>query len=396
MFINPHTKSFIRNHKALLFFLFLWLFRVHFLRQRNDGGIVINRFVFVQIFAGLCMFLVLLQNKYQFKILFKIPVTRWFSLLYGLGCLSILWGVFPLMGCYFAFENFILLAAFLNLALHCPERFAIERYYIFINMLLLFFFGVTVLFFGNDWHSVSHSTIAALLFVYCAGEISKQQRPTLNLALLRYGLVTGFAGLILTTSSGAIVSTAFAMLFLGFFARNRAMRFFSWFTMACGGYIYLSGEIDLLLQILFPGKTMIAITTGHGRGVIWEMILARAQERPWLGWGYASVERTLPIYCVDAHNAFIGTLGSMGYIGCIFLLMAVLSSLSFCFSNRKYFGMRGVLAAMICGIINSNSSSFFAAQASSQAIAFQLLLVLGVVYYIHRFDDLNTYAISAE
>ena len=378
---NKLANEYIKRNKAFLLLLLLWMFRLFFLRQGNEGGVAINKFVIVQLFAELSLFYLLISRKFKFSIIFTNQPMIFFCLLYLFGMLSIFWGVLPLMGCYFAFQNIIMVAVLYYLATQTRDIFQLERYYIFANLLILGVFLFRGFCFGDGLHSVAYSTVAALLFVYCIAEYDNS-RPPENLKMLKRGIIVGGTVLILSTSSGAIVSVVVSIFVLAMFAKNIFLRGVSFIAMITILFSYFLGIFEWLIPIIFPDKSMASITTAHGRTVIWDMIFEKAAMRPLLGWGYASVERILDIYCVDAHNSVIGVIGSLGYIGGGFLIIAMISIFFYMLFRQKYIGFRGLLAATVCGLVNSNTSNFLASKAGLQALSFQMIMVLGAVYFL--------------
>ena len=312
-----------------------------------------------------------------------------FALVFFMGICSITWGILPWMGCYFAFENLVMLSTIYYLASKTKNFYQLERYYLFANMLILgAFLFKCIAFRGGHFHSVSYSTVAGYLLVYSIGEYGEEGHPPENVRMLKWGMFWGILGLILTTSSGAIVSTFVAMFILVIYAKSPTLKFLALLAITILLFAYFSGSIEWVLSILFPGKSMASITTAHGRTVIWDMIFEKAAERPILGWGYASVERILPLYCTDAHNAVVGVIGSLGYVGGVILVLGMLSLIFYCLGNRSIKGMRGILAAAVCGLVNSNTSNFISAQAGLQSVSFLMVLVMAV-FCKKFYDDQN-------
>ena len=378
--MTSDTGEYLRQNKTILFLFVLWAFRLLFLQQGNEGGVAINKFVLVQIFAELGIFAALMAHGFNFFLVFTAQPMAWFCLLYLMGVFSILWGVFPLMGGYFAFQNIVMVSALYYLASRTKDFLQLERFYIFANLFILWaFFIRTILLGGGYFHSVAYSTVAGYLLVYSVAEYDPGSRPPENLKMLRKGIFWGALGLAVTTSGGAMVSVAAAFCVLAMFAKQPLLKLGAFLGLCALLIGYFSGATDWVYELLFPGKTMAAISTGHGRKFIWDMILERAQERPWLGWGYASVERILPIYCIDAHKSVVGVIGSLGYIGCTLLILGMLSLFFFVLGRTSLVGMRGLLAAAVCGLVNSNTSNFIASKAGLQALAFQMVVVMAAV-----------------
>lgn len=372
---------FFKQNKTILLLLFAWIFRVTFLLQGNNGsGVAINKYVFFQIFLILMMIIYLYKNKMTPFVMIKHPVTMGFSLLYILGMISICWSVMPLMSCYFAMENLILMTVLFFISMQCKNCYEVERLFIYFVLVLFSMFIIRSLLFVGGWHSVTYSSIAAMLFMYCLAEYSAMLRPIKNVKMLKIGLLLSGFILVITTSGGACFSAALSSIALAMFARQRTVRVISLIFLVLMGGLWFSGSTDIVLGLLFPGKSMISIQTGHGRAYIFELIFEKIEQRPWLGWGYAAVERILPFYCTDAHNSIIGIRGALGNIGCTVLILAMFSVSLYFYIYRERFGSKGLMVATLCAFINSNTSNFLGSKEGPCVLTFQFLLVLGVLY----------------
>lgn len=380
--LNFFVHPLIRKNRLLLLLCLLWLFRIMFLRRGNVGGVAINQYVLLQIVIEQWLLLLLAVRGMDFMQIFRVRPLRWFSWLYLLGVFSGFWSILPLMSSYFAFQNLLAFAVLLYFFRQVEDPFQAERFLFGAASVILAMFFISC--WWNmpvpDFHSVSISTVSGALFLYSAAEYDPAECSVARRRLLRIGIVGGLLMLWLTSSAGALVGTACGVVAMTFLAKSRVMRLTAGMSVAgiliaywfCGG--------DLLLRLLFPGKSWLSVQTGHGRMRVWMEIIERASERPWFGWGYASLERRLEsVYTIDAHNAALGVLGNLGYVGCALGLVALLSSLVFMFRRRGFVGMRGVLIAMIGALVNSNSSNFIVGKAAVASVAFQSLLVLGCV-----------------
>ena len=385
MFFSYFTSFFkakyFRQNRALILLLFAWLFRLCFLLQANYGSVAMNKYVVLQIGLILALFFIMVSRHFYPAKLFISPSTRPFAFIYFLGMASILWSVLPLMSCFFAFENLVCMTVLLYLGFRCEDKFQLERFFIgMVIAILLMFFSRQCLLGHFNFHSVTYSTVAAILTTYCLGEWGKTNRPRGNIISLKMGMAFGTGFLILTTSGGAIFSAFLSCLVLILFARNSSVRFLTFIFLCVFAYMWFFGYTDAILSFLFPGKSMASITSGHGRTYIWNLIYEKMAERPWLGWGYAAVERILPLYCTDAHNSLIGIRGSLGNVGFASLIIAMLTQLFFLFRHSHFYGFKGLLVATVCAFINSNTTNFLASKAGPSALTFQLLLVMGALY----------------
>ena len=283
------------------------------------------------------------------------------------------------MSFYFAFQNFILLGSSIMMFTKCKDYYQAERWYLYLNF-WIFFLYISRYFLQGIGHSVTHGTVAGLVFVYCLAEYGNKERKMNNQKLLKLGLIGSGIVLFLASSSGAMVSVAFGLLTIVFFSKNNYVKFILGVLLALVTLLYMFGGVDYILGILFPHKSMASIETANGRAYLWKLILEKASQRPWIGWGFGTVERILAeMYTTDAHNSFIGALGSLGYIGAGLFVLAILMQMFHILKNIHCLGFRGILAATIAAFINSNSSNILVSKASLPSLSYQLIMSLGVV-----------------
>lgn len=373
---------YFQKNKRILLLLFLWLFRLCFLTQGNRGGVAINKYVIIQIITIMLLTLELYRSRFFPLILWKYNATKHFAFLYIFGMISILWSVFPLMSFYFAFENLICMTALMYLFLKCEDSYQLEKLFIYVIIIIISMFLVKNLLHFRTFHSVSYSSIAAMLTMYCLPELYFRYHQPRNMNILKTGLAFGIIILIITTSGGAIFSTFLSLLTFLFLTQKKSLRICLILGACAIGLLLVFGHQQEMLAVLFPNKSTQSIMTAHGRTVVWEMINDKVAMKPLLGWGYAAVERILPIYCIDAHNSIVGIRGSLGNIGCIYLIFSMFYILLYLFLKRKTFGYNGIFFAVICAFINSNTYNFLGAKAGPCPLTFQSLLVLGAAYYI--------------
>lgn len=385
---EPSDKVFFTENKALLIVLFIWIFRITVLRQANGESIALNKFVILQLLCEAVMAFHLIRVRFQWKVLFSHPGAKYFCLLYAFALLSTLWSVMPAVSFCFAAENFIILGVFTFMGLQTRSFSQLERLYLSFNFALLLLFFLRNLSFGF-FHDVTFSMIAGVMLCYCCGEYNSKNRTTFELKWLKVGILLGLFFLFLCSSSGSIVSAACGIIALMFFAQNKVLRLLAFLMIFVSLTIYKFGDIEIITSIIFPGKSMASIASGHGRQLIWTLILEKAGERPWLGWGHGTVERIIPWYCTDAHNSIIAALGSLGYIGCCLLVLAYIGYFCFVASNRKQQGIRGVFLGIICAFVNSNTSNFVISRGSIPQMAFLALVSLGISYWTKHTHNYN-------
>ncbi len=374
--------TYCKKNSTVLFLLFIWLFRLCFLTQGNKGGVAINKYVVIQIVVILLLTLKLHSERVSFRKLLNYNATKHFAILYIFGMFSIIWSIFPLMSFFFSFENLICMMTILYLSLKFTDVYELEKFFIYAIIFIISMFLVKSVFSFRSFHSVTYSSISAMLMIYCLVELCSHNRLNCNAKPLKIGLVFGVIILFITTSGGAIFSAFLTLLAFLLLNQKSTWRMFLFLAIGILCLLVVFGYQQKILAVLFPNKNTVSILTAHGRTVIWGMINEKVAVKPLLGWGYATVERILPIYCIDAHNSIIGIRGSLGNIGCIYLIFTMLYILMYFHLQRKTFGYRGIFFAILCAFINSNTTNFLASKAGPCALTFQFLLVLGAAYRV--------------
>ena len=379
--MNSYITTYYKQNKPIILLLLLWLFRICFLTQGNRGGVAINKYVVIQIIAILALGMQLLSRHYTPKILLKYNATKHFAILYIFGMISILWSVFPLMSCFFALENLVCMTAIMYLSCKCTNVYELEKFFIYAIIFIIGMFFIKTILITKSFHSVTYSSISAMLTMYCLPELHSRNRLSDNSKTLKIGLAVGIIILFMTTSGGAIFSTFLTFLVYLILSKKLSLRLMLFISLLLLGLLIFFGYHQVILNILFPHKSTTGILTAHGRTRVWDMINVKVAEKPLLGWGYAAVERILPIYCIDAHNSIIGIRGSLGNIGCFYLIFSMIYVLGYFYINRDIIGYKGIFFAVLCAFINSNTSNFLASKAGPCAITFQSLLVLGAAFH---------------
>lgn len=379
--MNSYIITYYKQNKAILLLLFLWLFRICFLTQGNKGGVAINKYVIIQIFAISALGIQLFIKHCTPTILLKHDATKHFALLYIFGMLSILWSVLPMMSCFFALENLICMTAIMYLSSKCSDIYKLERLFLYAITCLIGMFLIKSVFITRSFHSVTYSAISAMLTMYCLPELFSHNRLPENTRILKFGLTLGIILLIITSSAGAIFSTFLSLLVYLILGEKKTIRIIILTCLLIICILIIFGYHQIILNILFPYKSTSSILSAHSRTTIWAMINDKVAERPLLGWGYAAVERILPIYTTDAHNSIVGVRGSLGNIGCIYLIFSMIYLLLYFHFKRYKVGYKGIFFALLCAFINSNTINFLASKAGPCAFVFQSLLVLGAGYH---------------
>lgn len=382
--INPHLSKLnlsSKQYKILAILLILWVIRITLLLHGNaDAEVTMNRFVLLQIFLIFCMGALLFAWTNVYHQLFLNPPTQAYTLLYLLGICSALWSIMPAMSGFFALQNIILLATLFCLAWQANNFVTLEKCFLFFNGAFILFRVIQGIFGFAGYHELEASGTGAALLCYCLAEYHSRKLAVSNQKLYRYIIALSIISLFFGTSSGANVSAACGILMLSLFAKNKTIKFCGFFTIITILLIYFFYDFSSIIEIIFPGKTTLGITTAHGRTNIWAEIMTRVAEKPWLGWGFACIERTLSIRCIDTHNSMIGFLGGLGYTGGVLFIIAILRHIIYVLQRLQRPGYRGLFVATVCLLINSNTFGFLGSKATWLTVVFFQILVLSVIY----------------
>ena len=151
--------------------------------------------------------------------------------------------------------------------------------------------------------------------------------------------------------------------------------------------------IDNIILTLMPGKNMETIKIGNGRETIWENLLNYADQKPWLGWGFACIERVQQLGIIggqslsDAHSNYIGMYGSLGIVGCSLFGWHLLSIGHYLFKRISQPGFLGLLAAFICATVNGYSYGFLSGKTCSITVGYIMIVILSFYYDYIPLDD---------
>lgn len=109
-----------------------------------------------------------------------------------------------------------------------------------------------------------------------------------------------------------------ALPLLCFFRERYSIRYCFFFRY----FLYLNQDLlTTLMFLVMPGKSLETVSSASGRQALWDVLLNLAAQKPFLGWGYACIERAVTntgFMASDAHNNYLGIYGSLGIIGCAF------------------------------------------------------------------------------
>jgi len=152
--------------------------------------------------------------------------------------------------------------------------------------------------------------------------------------LLKLGLLFIFLwALYLSDNRWATFSVAFIALAYYKFSFRRPLAIFIVVAAAIFGILLVSPFTTEIMQALSRSGNANEILTGTNRTAIWAVAIKLWQQRPLVGWGYASGFFILPLQvglfadAADTHNLFLEILFGTGLIGAVLFFLAASGTL---------------------------------------------------------------------
>lgn len=314
------------------------------------------------------------------------------SLYLSLGLLSTLWSYKPTYSFFMSFEKMAFIAIFFSLLLMPRTFLSTERTWVMIMFGTLVFNWVAPRLMGQQGlvaHDLQEGSCAAMAFSYCMGEYFSAKVVTpQRMAMLRTVAILCLVFLFSSTSGGANVSAA-----LGFSVALLVSGKVLWgvLLLVAGGAFYVFEDLfDRIFGLLMQGKSERDIQSATGRTAIWSAMMPLADEKPMLGWGYASIERLMSdtgiMHLTDIHNNYYGAYGGTGLVGVILLAIHQISALIAAFRRLVRPGMAGVLSAIACGTLNGYSYGFLAGKTAIISVFYIGFVALIFVYSYTEVD----------
>jgi len=370
--------------------LILFYIRIAVFQVKRDG-ITIDIYTVFQIGAIVLIALILLFQKKQnirMSSLIGDKTYVFLFLFYLVGAISVVWSEMPFFSFYMAFQDIVLMGAAYYLVSLNNDFIEMEVYFIklLFLMIIISFIGYVAihpLSMVFNYHDLVTSAIAAILFCYSVGELIALKSSNTNVwsikrkRLLKRTLILSLLVLAVSTSSGANVSALFGLLSLVVFGKNIFLKLL--FGMLAAIIIINPDIIQQLISLLLPGKSLEGIRTAGYRMHMWENYFEMIQERPLLGWGFASIERLGLYYNNDSHNSYIGAVGGVGIIGSIFLLIFIVKKTLAIYQYRILPGYWGIFAAFSAVLMNANTFGFISSKATEVTVAFFFLVAFSYV-----------------
>lgn len=397
--INIYISYLIRAIRSkfclLLIISFVWLYRVDFM---PDSGLGLAKII--QICALLYMGLWTYHQKgswFNWTLNHSNSSIRWLLLLYLFAVVSTLWAFNRQFAAFLSLQNVVFIILLFTLCAKFKNFYSLERFFVY-GLLTAFLFEAIVSRIEEPFlfnHFLPAGSTAAISLSYCFSEYLNSTFQTPNECkrkqLLSFGIVTSFIVVVLSTSTGANVSAVAGIAIGLMFSRHRI---WGALMMVTAVLLYLNiDKMDQLVLLIAPGKTIEEVQTGTGREQIWDVLLSYANQKPWLGWGFACIERVHQLDVLegqslsDAHNFYIGIYGGLGIVGCVLLGIHILYQLTFTFKRVNRIGFLGLLSASCCALVNGYSYGYLSGKACSITLAYFSVVVLTYYYARVRSHD---------
>ena len=372
--------------KWFIIIFLTWLYRVEFM---SDAGVGIGKSLQVGTIV-LMTYLLWRQDSGLFKNTLTETNKPVKSLiwLYIFALVSTLWAFLPSFAFFLSFQNLLMIMLFTWVFSLFDDFHQMERGVLFLTMLIVLMeLAVSRLLsmhlFGHD---LSCASISAIMLAYCIGEyLNMTQRDTQRATMLKTCMIVHLFNMVINTSGGANASAVVAIgvaMFLG------GKKGYAVFIMVIGLYLFFNQElIDDIILALMPGKNRETIQTGNGRDAMWEHLLNYAQQKPWLGWGFACIERVNQLGVIgnqslsDAHSNYVGMYGSLGIVGCVLFGWHLVSTGLHLFRRMNRIGFLGLFTAFVCATVNGYSYGYLSGKTCSITIGYIIVVLLSY------FDD---------
>ena len=371
------------KYKWLLILFVLWLYRVDFISA--DGGGLAKGLQVITIFG--LLYLVLSNKKSIVSYAYNrtnLPVQSvlW---LYTYAVISTLWALIPTFAFFLSFQNVVLIFVLLWVISLARDFIQMEKFLLIFSVLVTLFEVVCIRILNSPTlfiHYLSGGSAAAICIAYSVGELLANHRLNKERKkLLKNTLLISLFILVTSTSSGANASAVFGFI-VALFLSGKFL--YALLLLCFGLFLYLNPHlIETLILMVMPGKTLDSLQSSSGRTALWDILYELAAQKPLFGWGYACIERAVTqtgFMASDAHNNYLGIYGSLGIVGCIFLVIQMLSSVVYTLQRRMRPGYVGLTCAFCCAILNGYSYGFLSGKACSITVIYFCLVILTFTY----------------
>jgi len=277
--------------------------------------------------------------------------------------LSSSWSSLPQFTIYKSFEYAALLLS-IFIALSFEKNYESAEKKVLLLATITLFCGIFLHIKTNNYqisisslHTNQYSATAAMISAYCLGEYLKAYSSRKK-TLKRFGIV-GLFFLVVGTSTASNIAFLCGVVLNFFFVGKLLFAFAGIWVLVIlvlvGNYVFET-DFGFLTQVLAPGKTEKHLETASGRLMIFEYYKSRIFKSPYIGYGFAVIEKEKGILGPGlTHNSILSVLLGTGLFGmlfyCLFLIKLGIESLRSIAAKRQ--GSIGSTAAIVTGLVNS-------------------------------------------
>lgn len=395
---NKINKFYFRNMLFPFLIEFGLVIRATFLQRRRDPSafaeVDTSSLVEVILVFLAIPFILSKRGQRAIKLLFAGPIK--YYLFYCLWCfITIFWASSLLYSLFRIVEllTILFLFAFLFVDIRSKE---------YAKMVLLFFVIFSLLVgIGNNFrsgafsfesfHSNSYPMLAAAGIIIGFYIYKDKKYFDYDLLKIRYAAVLLFIisvlGIIAGTSSASNVSLVIAIILISSMRRSNLLTLFLViFSIVVVWYFWENYQTQII-DIVFPGKSLESIKTGHGRTAMWQYYINGILEKPLFGYGFPTGEKEGFRYGFgltnSSHNMLISVAINTGFVGLLLFLIFVLKYTLFLIRKLKegHLDMKWITGAWIVFLVNSLSMPALGSHWMWITSSVLCVLVYSVFYY---------------
>ena len=363
---------------------FIWLYRVDFI-PADGGGIAKG----IQVITILCMLFYVINNSNN--IVSKTYIWNNISgktivIFYFYAIFSTLWAYIPTFSFFLSFQNIVIFIVLYYILNRLKTFVSIETLFIVLSILIISFEVIIHRILYNPSfiiHFLPAASSSAICLSYSFSElISNNRIPLKRKRILKWSIFFSIIILVTSTSSGANASAVLGVI-IGLLLSRRFH--YVLIIILASIIIYFNQHlIDDILLTIMPGKSLETISNASGREALWNIIIEYANKKPYLGWGFACIERVVTntgFMASDAHNNYLGIYGGLGICGLVLISFHFVSSIIFSFNKRYKLGYSGIISAICCAALNGYSYGFLSGKACSITVIYFIIILLSYFYH---------------
>lgn len=236
-------------------------------------------------------------------------------------------------------------------------------------------------------HTNLYTVMSGIGFIYCIGE---RFRATARRRRLLNGFAVVFFGFIVVgTSAGSNIAVLGAFLVvLSLVGVGRVIiipALLLWLVI----FFALGSVEELVMQTLFPGKSMEQVTSMHGREFLWQTYINLLWENSLHGYGFGVIARYGAEFGINSttnmHNGYLEVLLGTGIIGALLFLLWLLRlglELRVAYRTRRP-GAIGIIGAFVMLLANNMSKSIVGG-AFDASFAAAVVLIGFAFFHVYR------------